>query len=139
MGAAHEKRPHACKRDAETPLLEWLIGGIGVALLVSCVAFLVYQGLTDAERPGPITSIVTDVIAAGDRHVVRFEIRNGGSQTLSNLHLSAHLLEDGREIESARMVIDYLPGHSSREGGFYFRRDPRSFTVEIRPEGYQRP
>lgn len=139
-GAKHTRGPRrGSGRESETPLLEWLIGSAGVVLLVSCVAFLIYQGLHDRPAPGPVSSSVTGVIDAGDHHVVMFKITNGGSQTLSNLHVSARLLADGREVESARTTIDYLPGHSSREGGFYFERNPRALTVDIRPEGYQKP
>lgn len=139
MAATQAKRSNARKRDERTPFIEWLIGSIGVALLVACVAFLVYEGINNGEAPGPITPVVTDIVDAGDRHVVVFEIDNGGSQTLSNLHITARLLDGDREVESARTTIDYLPGHSSQSGGFYFEHDPRTLRVEIRAEGYQKP
>ena len=139
MTNTSNKRSRPRKDEAGTPFIEWLIGGIGVVLLVSCIVFLVYEGLVNGEEPGPITASVIDVIEVGDRHVVMFKIDNGGSQTLSNLHVSARLLEGEREVESARTMIDYLPGRSSQEGGFYFEHDPRALTVEIRPEGYQKP
>lgn len=137
MATTQAKR--SSKSGAATPFLEWVIGGIGVALLVSCVAYLIYDGLTNGEKPGAITASVIDIADVGERHVVTFKIENGGSQTLSNLHISARLLEGDREIESARTIIDYLPGSSTQEGGFYFEHDPRTLTVEIRAEGYQKP
>lgn len=139
MTATNAKQSNTRKRDERTPFIEWLIGGIGVVLLVACVAFLIYEGVANGEAPGPITSVVTEIVDAGDRHVVVFEIDNGGSQTLSNLHITAHLLDGDREVESARTMIDYLPGHSSQRGGFYFEHDPRKLRVEIRAEGYQKP
>jgi uncharacterized protein (TIGR02588 family) len=139
MAAAKDNRSSSRKDAARTPFIEWLIGGIGVALFVACVAFLVYEGLVNGEEPGPITASVIDVIEVGDGHVLTFKINNGGTQTLSNLQVSARLLEGEREIESATTMIDYLPGRSSQEGGFYFEHDPRTLTVEIRPEGYQKP
>lgn len=137
MANTHAKDSH--KNGTETPFLEWLIGGIGVVLLVSCVAFLVYQGLVNGERPGPVSASVLEILDVGDRHVVTFKIGNEGTQTLSNLQISAHLLDGEREVESARTTIDYLPGNSSQEGGFYFEHDPRALKIEIRPEGYQKP
>ena len=139
MATTKEKRSPARKAEADTALIEWVFGGIGVVLLLSCIAFLAYEGFNNGEEPGPITSSVIDIVAAGDHHIVTFEIANGGSQTLSNLHVSARLLDGEREVESARTMIDYLPGRSSHEGGFYFEHDPRALRIEIRPEGYQKP
>lgn len=139
MATTKEKRSSARQAETDTAVIEWVIGGIGVVLLLSCIVFLAYEGWRDGEEPGPITSSVLDIVDAGDHHIVTFEIANGGSQTLSNLHVSAHLLDGEREVESARTMIDHLPGHSSHEGGFYFEHDPRALRVEIRPEGYQKP
>lgn len=139
MTNARTKKAAPQTSDPRTPLIEWLLGGVGVVLVLACVAFLVYEGMINCEQPGAITTSVTDVTAAGTDYVVTFEIHNGGSQTLSNLHLSARLFDGEREVEHATAVIDYLPGRSSEAGGFYFRRDPRELRLEIRPEGFQRP
>lgn len=127
------------KHARPAPLLERLLGGIGVLLLTACVVFLVHEGINGDERPGQIAAAVTDIVPAGDMHVVTFELRNGGSQTLSNVRVTARLSDDDRELERVETAIDYLPGHSRQGGGFYFKNDPRKHTLEIRPEGYQEP
>jgi uncharacterized protein (TIGR02588 family) len=127
------------RKEGHTPILEWVLGGIGCVLLVSCVVFLVYEGLSSDEQPGPITATVLEIVDVGNRHVVTFEVMNGGSQTLSNFQVSGRLLERDREVERATTTIDYLPGRSSQQGGFYFDRDPRDMRLEIVPEGYQKP
>jgi uncharacterized protein (TIGR02588 family) len=136
---ANRKDQTQRSRNDETPFLEWLFGGVGLMLLLASVVFLVYEGLTNGEEPGPVTTTVVEVINAGDSHVVTYKIRNGGSQTLSNLHVTARLFDGDREIESATTAIDYLPGRSAQEGGFYFKTDPRGLRVEIQPGGYQKP
>lgn len=131
--AAHGPHP-------ETPILEWLLGGIGCALVIACIAFLVYQGLNDGDRPGRLVPTVLSIATTGDGYVVRFAIHNSGSQTLANLHVRARLLDsDRREVERATAVFDYLAGHSSQQGGFYFEHDPRRLELEIRGKGYQKP
>jgi uncharacterized protein (TIGR02588 family) len=122
-----------------TPLLERLLGAIGVALMATCVVFLVREGMNGDERPGRVTATKTEVVAAGDMYVVTFELHNAGSQTLSNVQVTASLQDGDRELERAAVTIDYLPGHSRQAGGFYFKNDPRKHTLEIRPEGYQEP
>ena len=126
-------------QKAQTPFIEWLLGGVGVILLLSCVAFLIYEGVTNNEEPGAITASVKEIVSAGDAYVVTFELHNAGSQTLSNVHLTARLMDGEREVERVQTTIDYLPGRSQQEGGFYFKHDPKSLGVEITPEGYQKP
>jgi uncharacterized protein (TIGR02588 family) len=139
MASTQAKRSSSHETNAGTPLIEWVLGGIGVVLLVACIAFLIYEGVTDGEHPGAITASVVDVRPAGDQHVVTFRIHNSGSQTLSNLRVSGHLLDGEREVERAIAVLDYVPGRSTGEGGFYFRRDPREWRIEIQPEGFETP
>jgi uncharacterized protein (TIGR02588 family) len=126
-------------RKSDTPMLEWLVGSIGVGLLVACVCFLIYEGVSTSEQPGAVTASVKEIIKTDAAHLVTFDLQNTGTQTLSNVHVTARLAADGREIERAQTVIDYLPGRSHQEGGFYFEHDPRAFELEIRPEGYQTP
>jgi len=139
MATAQAKRPAARRAQASTPLIEWILGGIGVGLLLACIAFLVHEGLTDGEQPGAITASVVDIRPAGDQHVVLVRIHNSGSQTLSNVRVSAYLLDGDREVERATTMLDYVPGKSTEEGGFYFQHDPRELRIEIRPEGFQKP
>ena len=126
-------------KQAPPPALEWILGGIGVVLFVACVVFLIYEGIRREEQPGGITASVLDVRQAGEQHVVTFKLQNGGSQTLSNLLVSGRLLDGEREIERVSTTIDYLPGRSAQEGGFYFEHDPTALKLEIVPEGYQKP
>jgi len=133
-------RNSSTARDEEqTPFLEWLLGGIGVLLLIACVTFLIYEGLNGDETPGRVTAEVKEVVSVSDRHIVTFEVANDGTQTLSNLQLTARVLDGEREIERVTTTIDYLPGRSHQEGGFYLKHDPARYTLEIAPEGYQKP
>lgn len=134
----HSDKANA-RKQKRTPFLEWLLGGIGVLLLVSCVAFLVYEGLRGDEEPGVVLASIKEVVHLSDMHIVTFDVRNDGTQTLSNLQLTARVLDGTREIEQVTTTIDYLPGRSHQEGGFYLRHDPRRYSVEITPEGYQNP
>ena len=136
---ADSKRASQAKRKGETPVLEWMLGFTGAALLVVLVAFLIRDAVTGPSAPGEINTEIIEVAPAGDSFIVRFSMRNAGGEALSNLQVSAHVMDGEEEIESARATIDYLPAESSREGGFFLRNDPRRYSVEIRPEGYQKP
>lgn len=133
----HRATPKSRPRDA--PRLEWLLGVFGLLLLGSAVSFLIREGLIQDERPGAVSVTVTETRKAGSAYVVRFTVHNNGSQTLSHLHLTARLTEGSGQVESGQAFIDYLPGHSQREGGIYLKHDPGRYALEIRPEGYMTP
>jgi uncharacterized protein (TIGR02588 family) len=112
---------------------------LGLALLVAAVCYLTYQGLTHPSKPGAVVVTVLDIHPVGDAHVVKFSVRNEGSENLSQLHLTARLSDGDKEIESAQAFIDYLPARSEQRGGVYLRHDPRRFTLRIDPAGYMEP
>lgn len=126
-------------RPRDTPRLEWLLGVLGLALLVAGVSYLTYQGLARPAKPGALVVTVIDIHSVGDAHVVKFSVRNEGSENLSHLHLSARLSDGDREIEAAQAFIDYLPARSEQRGGVYLRNDPRRYTLRIDPAGYMEP
>lgn len=68
-----------------------------------------------------------------------FTARNVGSTTAAALTVSARLLDGERVIEEHEATIDYIPGQSERDGGFFFRVDPRQHRVEMTGEGYADP
>jgi uncharacterized protein (TIGR02588 family) len=123
----------------ETPLLEWLLGAVGVMLLLAAVSYLAYEGAANEDGPGEIVVSTTQIIETQSAYIVRFQAHNRGSATVGNLHMSARLSDGNREVEVAHVLIDYLPGRSTRQGGVYLRNDPRRYRLEIRPEGYQKP
>ena len=134
-----ERKQKTGPRKRGTPLLEWLLGVAGMLLLAAGFTFLIHEGVTGDDRPGEITATVKNIVEAADMYVVTYTLSNAGSETVSNLRVSARLLDGEQEIETAHALIDYVPGHSRREGGFYFHNDPRRYTLDIRPEGYQAP
>lgn len=127
------------RRSSDTPRLEWLLGVVGFALLVAGTSYLTYRGLTNPPEPGAVVVTVLDVQPAGGLHIVKFSVRNEGSENLSHLYLAARLSDGDEEIESAQAFIDYLPAHSEQRGGVYLRNDPRQHTLRIYPAGYMEP
>lgn len=122
-----------------TPLLEWLLGGIGVVLFVGAIAFLVYEGSGAEDRPAGVEIRIDEVIVIDDAYLVRYRAHNLGTQTLVDLHISARVLDGQTELERVEAGIDYLPGRSWRRGGLYLREDPRKYRVDIGVGGYQEP
>lgn len=122
-----------------TPALEWILGVLGGLLLLASLAFLIHRAASGADEPGRVRIVADNITPMGDAWLVQFSAHNAGTQTLAELHVRARLLEGTSEIESAQAVIDYLPGRSTRQGGFYLRHDPGEYRLELAPEGFQTP
>ena len=133
------KRTSRTKEHQDTPLLEWIFGILGAALFLLGVAFLVVEGLRGADHPGRIEFKVQEIEQAGDAFYVRYSAHNLGTLTLADLNVRAALFQGDTVVETAHGRLDFLPGESSRTGGFYFLRDPRDLKLVISAEGYQDP
>ena len=119
-------------KSAETPLLEWLVGGLGALLFAAMLTILAANALSDPSAPPNVTVEVEEIAPTDTGYVVTFVARNAGDTTAAMLQISG---EVGDEAHSA--TIDYLPPHSERRGGLFFSTDPRGVT--LRAEGYQDP
>lgn len=133
------KTSKARRQRDTTPLLEWLLGGIGVVLFGGAIAFLLYEGTRGHDRPAEVQIRIDDVVPVGDAFLVRYRAHNLGTLTLVDLNVSARVFDGDVEIERVEGRIDFLPSESSRKGGFYLREDPREYRLDIRAGGYQEP
>jgi uncharacterized protein (TIGR02588 family) len=122
-----------------TPLLEWILGGLGVLLFLGAVGFLLFEGSNGEDRPAEVEIHVDEIVPARNAYIVRYRAHNAGTQTLVDVRISATLYDDARVVEQAEAAIDFLPGQSWRRGGFYLREDPRQHRLEIKVGGYQEP
>src|SRR5512138_1686032 len=133
------KTARAGKRHDATPLLEWVLGGIGVVLFVGAIAFLTYEEFRGADRVSGVEIHIDEIVRTHDAYLVRYRAHNQGTQTLVDLRIVARVLDGTTERERVEAGIDFLPGESWRRGGFYLREDPQKYRIEIRAGGYQEP
>lgn len=125
-------------RANQTPLLEWIIGLAGAAVVVASVGFLIAQGLR-TEPPHPRLDVhVLEVERQPNGYLAVLRIANRGGATAQNAVVSGRL-ETPDGPETSEVTIDYVPANSFRRAGLFFRADPRKYALELRAEGYQSP
>lgn len=122
-----------------TPLLEWILGGLGVLLFVGAIGFLLLEGSKGQDRPADVEIRIDEIIPTSDAYIVRYRAHNTGTQTLVDVRVTASLYDGTNQIEHAEAAIDFLPGQSWRRGGFFLREDPRKYRLELEIGGYQEP
>lgn len=126
------------QRSAETPLLEWVLGAIGAALIGAAVVYLLLDG-TNETGFGAVEMRIERIEALDKGYLVSFAAHNMGAAALADVHLRARVRQGARQVEEAQLTLDYLPGRSTRRGGFYLQHDPRVHQLEVRAEGFQEP
>lgn len=123
----------------KTSRWEWAVGTVSALLVLGTIGFMLYQGLTAPGTSPRITLQVDTIVEAEKGYVVEFRARNRGNSTAAGLGVEGELKSDTGTVETSEATVDYVPGHSERRGGLFFTEDPRRYTLELRPKGYDRP
>ena len=135
-----DESSHTSDRSQGPALLEWIAGAIGAAIIVGMIGTIGYQAMSaDGAAPPEIAVELSSIRSSGNHYIVEIAAKNRSDATAAQVEIEATLTRAGREIETGRLTLDYVPGDSKVEGGIYFTEDPRSGQLELRPLGYSRP
>jgi uncharacterized protein (TIGR02588 family) len=120
--------------------LEWLVFGVGLLLVVSTLAYLVYDGLTAADTPPDIEVRLGEPRPGGAGFLVPVTVVNRGGQTAGGVTVEVTLESGGSaEPERGEFTLAFLPRGGTREGWVAFRSDPRAGRLTARAAGYEKP
>jgi uncharacterized protein (TIGR02588 family) len=137
-GAEHDGA--GARKKLHTPVLEWLLGGVGLLLVAAAAAFLAWSGTTQGDRPPEIHVEVERVIHQGEGWLVMVRAYNDGGEAAAELLIRGRLAGgNGSGVEESELRLDYLPSRSDRRGGLFFTRDPGSGQLTVRAIGYAEP
>jgi uncharacterized protein (TIGR02588 family) len=121
------------------PLWERIVALFGALLIVSLLAYLLYEATFGDDSLPNIEVRVENVQRNGNDHVVAFAARNRGGKTAAEVLVRGELVRDGVVIETREAVLAYVPTHSVRRGGLFFRNDPATGELQIVAAGYVDP
>lgn len=128
------------KADSRTPMLEWIAAITGALLIAGLFGVIAYEGWRGGSDEAPAIELsVLRVAPAVDGYRVEIEASNRSGGTAQSLEVEGALSLPGMPAETSSVTLDYVPGHSRRSGGLYFRNDPRQGRLILRPLGYQVP
>jgi uncharacterized protein (TIGR02588 family) len=134
-----DRAPEAGTGPRQVPLIEWLVAGIGVLLVAGAIGYLVVHALRRDQTPPDVRIVAQRVVALEHNHLVEFRAVNQGGEPAAQLLIEGELVGPDGPVETAEATLDYLPPGSHRDGGLFFRRDPREFELRLRAKGYARP
>jgi uncharacterized protein (TIGR02588 family) len=122
----------------EIPLAEWIAGFIGLLLVGFAVGYMFYSALTGGDRPPDIQVELVSVTPVREGFVARFRATNHGDEPANAVQITGTQGE-GADQETSEAVLDFLPAHSHKGGGLFFRRQPAASTLTLRATGYEEP
>lgn len=131
---AEEHRP-----GRTVPLLEWIVGGLGILLVGGAIAYLVYHSFARDQNPPDIRLVVERVLDLQNGYLVQFRAFNEGRTAAAQVTIEGELAAPDGDTEVSEVVLDYLPPRSDREGGLLFENNPRAGELSLRAKGYARP
>ena len=68
-----------------------------------------------------------------------FQAQNAGGAAAAQVRIEGTLSAGGQAPETSSVILDYIPGHSAREGGLFFTQDPQSGNLTLRALGFTKP
>ena len=125
-------------RKIEKNWLEWAVFGVGAALVVGVVGFLVYDGATTADAPAEFRIELGRAERRGDGFHLPVRLTNSGGETAEGVIVEV-LLEAAGQTERGEFVVAFLPRGSTREASVTFHNDPGTGRLRARVLGYEKP
>lgn len=129
-----KQEPEKNQQQDEIPTAEWIVAGIGLALVCACLGFLLYKALFVENGTPAVEFRIKQITAQNGGALVLAEAINKGGETVTELQIMGQSGD-----ERAEATIDFLPARSSRGFGMFFSEAPTSADVEFKAGGYQEP
>jgi uncharacterized protein (TIGR02588 family) len=136
---AQKKQRRRAGAPGDIPRAEWVVAGIGLAIVLAVLVFVLYEAVAGDSSPPDIAVSVESVRAVQDGYVLELRIRNRGGTTAAAVPIEGVLRDRSGSEERAEATIDYVPARSSVTAGLFFRNDPRAGELRVRALGYRRP
>ncbi|HEV2765841.1 MAG TPA: hypothetical protein VGV38_22840 [Pyrinomonadaceae bacterium] len=126
-------------KKVEKNWLEWTVFGVGLALVLGTLGFLVYDGARAIDAQPDVKIRLGAVEQRGEQFVVPVVVTNEGEATAEGVQVEVVLEQDGEQLERGEFAVAFLPRRAKREGWVAFRTDPRAAQLKPRVLGYEKP
>jgi uncharacterized protein (TIGR02588 family) len=128
------------KKKLQKNWFEWIVFGVGLALVLATLSYLAYDAATITDAPPSIEVRTGEPLQRPHNFIVPVTLTNHGDQTAEGVVVEVTLESGGEEKERAEFVVAFLPRRSTREGWVAFQTDPRTAQqLRARVLGYEKP
>lgn len=126
--------------ESRTPLAERLVAALGLLLLAGIIATLLYEALTEPERPLPRIGLTLEsTTRSGDGWIALIVVRNSGESGAVDITVEGELAGPEALPEVRGTSLAELPPHAVRRIGLHFTHEPRRDALRLRVVGFTMP
>jgi uncharacterized protein (TIGR02588 family) len=123
-----------------TPLLERLLGGLGLLVVLGILGALLRETWVEPEDPLPHLRLSVERVepdAGGWLMIIA--VRNEGRSAAEAATIEAALRVGGAELERHLVQVDEIAPHGEQRVGVRFTRDPASAEILLEAGGFTLP
>ncbi len=135
--------PQAAGKDQgklkDAPLWMWGIAVLGLALVLGSIVFMLYEAAAGDSSPPDVSVRLDSIRPTQNGFLVEFRAINEGGTTAQGLTVEGELKNGTDRVETSNTTIEYVPSHSERAGGLFFKSDPRQYQLRLQAKGYEMP
>ena len=124
--------PKKAAPQTRPPVLEWIMGGLGLLLTLAVLAIILREGLS-AGGPPVIEPRLEAVHGGPGAWRAEVEVRNTGRATAAAVEIEGVLGD-----ETAAATLDYVPAGGKETVTLGFQADPRA-GLELHARGWTEP
>ena len=135
----HQGTQDSRQQEAPPSMWEWLAAALGLLLLVASLGYLAFDAMAGNGRPPSPAVRVTGIEEQDGHYLVRLQVLNRSRATAADLRVEGELRRGAEVVERSETEFAFLPGESRREGGLFFRHDPRTLELVVSARSYQQP
>ena len=117
----------------------WGIALLGLALELGSIVFMLYEAAAGDSSPPDVTVRLDSIRPTQDGFLIEFRAVNQGGTTAAGLTVEGELRKGTESVETSNTTLEYVPSHSERKGGLFFKSDPRQYELQLRAKGYEKP
>jgi len=127
------------RKKTNIPALEWFFAAVGLILVVGVLGFLIYHAIIDKGTPPNLNVKIDSIVQRENGFLVKFVIENTGDETAADVNVEGELKKGAETIETSGVTVDYVPSHSEKKGGLFFKEKSGGFEIELHAKGYNTP
>lgn len=129
---------HPSVAAGQVSVWEWVVAAVSAIVVTGVIVTLLYQEFSSADSPPRVEVDAAEIVVLERGYLVEFVARNRGSRTAAEVAIEGRL-ETRSGVETAAVVLDFVPGNATRRGGLYFDADPRAGRLTLDAHGYREP
>lgn len=120
------------KAEARPPVLEWIMGGLGLLIVLGVLGVILSEAFGPSE-PAAIEARLVEARPSATGWLAEIEVENTGDETAAQVEIEGRL---GTETASA--VLDYVPAGGRERLALGFDADPRA-GLTLHTKGFTEP